>query len=893
MRSHKYRLATVLLLVMFFFPKQVFPAIGWMPQIDLSDSYRFVSGGQLWYPTGYYPGLGTWTMRADGVTLDAYYTALFDRMAERGINYVRAPFSLGEAMDWDQPNRTVPYTVATTRNITIAGQPRTFGVVNLDSFNQSHFDYWKRLINYARIKGIVVQLCIFSSWHVRNPNEPEWKVIYDFFGPDMNTNGLAISTSGAWHATSGVAWDRHVALMQKVVAEFGSLPNVIWEVTNEPRDYYDLNNYGNVITAEGAPVNDWTIRMGNALKSYEQSTFGYNHVVIPNDLHDHQKTPGQRSNWRAGFTDCQTPDATHRDIKYIQSLSDMLVPRDLRFPARPMISDNDSDSGFLIPNDLRKKVWASLTAGAHVDYFTPDLSPFSGIDSADVATGMTYLGQALKFFNDPLVNLRNLRSQDGFVTGSKWCYADRDYEFVVYFPNGGSTTVSNLPPSYMARWYNPRTGAFQPATGGPGFTPPDANDWVLHIKSVTPPLWKSYFDRFNGATGTLNGRVTQDEGLWSAFNTQVVSGQAVPNGEDWRMQANIPVRATGSRSVTLSAALKQANTGIISIGFQTSAMGLYDQTNGNVWFEFNRGGGWSLKCRNHSGVTATLASGALTTNVPGWVMDSTHNYKLMYDSPTNRISVQCDNTFTLAGNVALPFTPSIRFAGFQGARGNSTQLYTSANASVDNFALSVEGQTLYSDTFTNNTGQLNGRVIEPDWNVMWATTNVTVMNGLAVPGGQAGWMLADIPVIQTGASRITIEGSLRQQATGIMYLGATPISQGPFEETNGTFWVQVSRDGQWQLNSRNASGVITTHGSGDLWDDAGTPSPARRYKLVYNFLTRRLQFFVDNSQTALGTGVLNFTPNVQRVGFQGRRPVLTQVNSSTNADANDFVVIVN
>jgi len=887
-------LAALLLLVLFLFPESTFSATGWMPQIDLGDRYRFVSGGQPWYPIGYYPALGAFTMRSDAVTLDTYYTTLFDRMAERGINYVRAVFSMGEAMNWNQLTKTTPYPVVSTRNIIINGQTWTFGVVDLDRFDQAHFDYWKKVINYARTKGIVVQLCLFSSWHIRNPGEPEWNVIYDFFGPQMNLNSLtpnlAISTPQAWHATSGDVWTRHVALMKKVVDEFGSLPNIIWEVTNEPRQYYDLNSYAGLINNESAPINDWAVRMGNELKSYERTVFGHNHVVIPNDMHDHQKTPGQRPAWRVGFSDCHTPDGTHRDIKHIQSLCDM---RDLRFPARPMISDNDAAGGELVPNDLRKKSWASLTAGAHVDYFNFTMGQHSVIDSSDVTTGMTYFGHTLKFTNDPLVNLRGLRSQDGLVTNSRWCYADRDYEFVVYFPTGGSTTVSNLPPIYTARWYNPRTGAFQNATGGPAFTAPDANDWTLHIKAATPSLWKSYFDQFSNGTGSLSMRLTQDEGAWSAFNAIVTGGVVVPNGQDWRMQANVPVRTIGSRSLTVSANLAQIATGIISIGFQASSIGVYDQTNGNVWFEFNRAGGWSLKSRNHSGLTTTHASGSLTTSVPGWAVGSTHNFKLIYDSPTNRISVVCDNTITLASNITLPFAPSIRFAGFQGARGNSTLLYSATDALFDNFTLAMGTQTLYSDTFASNTGVLNNRIAEPGISVIWTANNAQLLNGLVTPAGQSGWMLADVALAAAGASRITIDATMRQQATGIMYLGAAPFTLSPFETTNGTFWVQFSRDGQWQLNSRNLSGTLTTHASGDLWDDAGTPSPPRRYKLVYTAATKRLQFFLDNCQTPLGTGTLSFTPTITRVGFQGRRPVLTQIYSPANADVDDFVVTAN
>jgi hypothetical protein len=57
---------------------------------------------------------------------------------------------------------------------------------------------------------------------------------------------------------------------------------------------------------------------------------------------------------------------------------------------------------------------------------------------------------------------------------------------VVYLPAGGAVTLdtSRLADSYHASWFNPRTGAAQPANMNAGqFAAPDAQDWVLLVQA--------------------------------------------------------------------------------------------------------------------------------------------------------------------------------------------------------------------------------------------------------------------------------------------------------------------------------------------------------------------------------------------------------------------------
>jgi len=233
------------------------------------------------------------------------------------------------------------------------------------------------------------------------------------------------------------------------------------------------------------------------LKSYELSTRGYNHVCMPNDLHDHQKSPGQLAVWRVGYSDCHTPSGVHRDMLYIHGLSDP------RFPDRPMISDNDSGTGSLLAAQRGQKTWACLTAGGHSDYFHFEAHEYPVLISQDVTDGMRYVGYVNKFIKDLSVRLSGMTPRDDLVTNG-WCLARSGDEYVIYLISGGSTTVSNLPsPSYTAIWFNPRDGMTYSAGNGPIFTAPDSNDWALHITSGAPTTQLPYHGTPAAVPGTI------------------------------------------------------------------------------------------------------------------------------------------------------------------------------------------------------------------------------------------------------------------------------------------------------------------------------------------------------------------------------------------------------
>ncbi|MHC4445516.1 MAG: hypothetical protein ACYTF1_01460 [Planctomycetota bacterium] len=659
------------------------------PQIDPTDPYQFLLDGSQWYPAGYYPALGAITLRWNGDPLVDYYEALLDTLSANGINYTRLVFTMGVAPDWGTCVQSCPYVVVGT----VDKSGDIFGKVDLDQFNQAHFDLWRDLVQYAQSKGIVIQLCILDSWHTLANEPPWWHFNHDFYASGMNVNGLAAASIDAWHTTNpaDAVWQRHAGMIEEVVDQLGDLPNIVWEIANEARFYYDNNNYGDIITKETAPITDWALQLGNHLKSYELSTRGSNHVCMPVDLHGHQKTPGQRNKWRVGYTDCMTPSGAHRDYLYIHSLTDGGDPR---FPARPMFTDNDG-GGVQEINLRRQMAWTCLTSRGHFDYFHFAIREHSDLTSQDATDGMRYLGYTTKFINDLAVNLQGMVPRDDLVT-SGWCLARSGQEYVIYLISGGSTTVSNLPGSYVATWFNPRDSITQSAGTGPTFNAPDSNDWVLHISSgFVAPTGTVIEDTFANASpdrdpgdplvGTAPeyiapalGSLTWD-GLTSAIFT---SDGSITNQDLTTPRASVPLGPawSGVQPIALQARLNvgpnpPGDHDWVSLGFMSGTSTVF--ADGEVWMLIRRDGRYTIFA---NGTANSLAQDQITV----YNQDLYKQTSIQYNPTNNTVSAWINCIQVLADyDLDGIYDPSITHVGVTCFR--SGEHLPADSLQVDNF----------------------------------------------------------------------------------------------------------------------------------------------------------------------------------------------------------------
>ena len=411
-----------------------------VPTVDPGDPHRFAMNGQFWYPAGYYPAIAALT--ADQTDYVNYYKNLINKQSANRINYFRNVLTMGQPCG----NSIVPYLRTGPGNAN-DGRPKFDLRPGSPRFDEPFFDYWRTVITYAQSKGVVVQLCIFDTWHNKawitesgGDIQHEWGMKYDFYNGANNINGINTANSTDWTNPSHPVFQIQKLLIEQVVRKLGDLPNIVYEISNE--NYYNAN---------------WELQLADHLSAYEASRGLARHLVMPRDLPNHDNAGGKRND----------PATTHNEMVGKHGVN------------KPLVADNDG-GGDADVTGRRRKAWAVLTADGHVNYFHFSMYQKAVLDSQDVSDGMRYVGYTRKFVEDLAVDLRGMQPSDSLVSNG-WCYAKSGERYVLYLMNGGSTTIWGLPGSYSAKWFNPRDGSNQPASGGPAFTTPDGNDWVLYI----------------------------------------------------------------------------------------------------------------------------------------------------------------------------------------------------------------------------------------------------------------------------------------------------------------------------------------------------------------------------------------------------------------------------
>jgi uncharacterized protein (TIGR03437 family) len=405
------------------------------PRLHPSDPHRLAIGGDTWTIAGYYPSLGAFTTDNTDYSL---YQRMIDRMAANGINYFRVAFTMGQPIgnSINVYRRTGPGNAQD-------GRPK----FDLTQFDQSYFDYWRAVVQYAQAKGIVVQLCMLDMWHasanvVENDGGPThtWGLKYDYYYNANNINGLSVSSTKDLSNPANAVYGYQQALLRKIVDTLGDLPNVVWEIANESGQL------------------PWELLHADTVTAYERANNLYEHLIVPRDLPGHQYVPAQCDN---------TPSVAHQGL--VRAFPQNLV----------LITDNDcTDSA--TPDLRRGKAWAALTAGSQMDFFHFDLTQDSSLSSDNAGNGMMYVGLQRKFVSDLGVELAGMKPLDGDVTNG-WALGRSGAEYVIYLPNGGSTSVPSLHSVSRAVWFNPRDGGSFDAGSGPDFRSPDGNDWVLYL----------------------------------------------------------------------------------------------------------------------------------------------------------------------------------------------------------------------------------------------------------------------------------------------------------------------------------------------------------------------------------------------------------------------------
>lgn len=136
---------------------------------------------------------------------------------------------------------------------------------------------------------------------------------------------------------------------------------------------------------------------------------------------------------------------------------------------------------------VRRGAWGIAMAGGFFMYGEHDIL-WNGIGPYGAGGAHPYL----RILHDFVESLPfwTMDPRNDLVNGGRYCLAAPGQHYLVYTENGGTVTLDlrGAGGSFEGRWLNPRSGTITAAgttSGGAirSFTAPDANDWVLHLRS--------------------------------------------------------------------------------------------------------------------------------------------------------------------------------------------------------------------------------------------------------------------------------------------------------------------------------------------------------------------------------------------------------------------------
>ena len=441
--------------------------IDFPPRIHPDDPHRLLRGDTPWYPAAYYPGAAVNMTGADYQgDVVAYGLDWFEQVEASGIDLFRIWFNWGNVGDqspdlqdnWDS-FIVHPY-LRPGPGMAADGGPR----FDLDQWNPEYFDLLVKWIDYARSRGVVIQVMLLDCWHVGFGLNWGFGELDYLRGPN-NVNGVDWVDEGQWLDINGPAFARNVAFVEEVVATIGDRPNIIWETCNEKRQ-------GDHSTPAASAADVFHKTVAAAIHAQEDALGYPRHLVMPVDLPEHRTV--------AGHT---TPTQNGQGQESIPDMHARLAGEQFAWGV-PLISDNDCCAGEPDADFIRRKTWAALAAGAHVDVFNGEAYKQGVLANQNTADGMRFVGNTRRFFEMTGADLIGMVPSDGLVDGPAWVYARPGDEYLIYVHQNAPVTVSQLPASYSATWFDPRQATVEDAGPGPTFTPPpDGQDWVLHVRA--------------------------------------------------------------------------------------------------------------------------------------------------------------------------------------------------------------------------------------------------------------------------------------------------------------------------------------------------------------------------------------------------------------------------
>ena len=402
-----------------------------------------------------------------------------------GINYNR--ITLTSTWYTNRTAHAFPWRRSTTPGANDGG--------NKYDLNEWDPAFWGRLRGYLQDcedRGIIVCIQFFDECVVERGNEyKRWE--YHPFNPQNNINNIPdLDTTDASYSSS-TGWSKSFynvnnsklmtlqdMYVQKLLNETSQYGNIIYEMANE---------YGGEENTQYPGHFAWPQHWIDFFSNYEAD----NGVQLLLTNMPFGADYDQTEYFAASGIDCI--DAYRQFPKYedILGVNDFLTAHYNK--GKPIFAGKIGDDiQHCSVSENRKRFWTLFVSGG-AGAGLKGICCY-GTCWADDST-MEEMISYIHNFIESGVEFWNMTPRDNLVTsGTAYCLANHEREYVVYLPNGGSVTVdlSDATGTLNIEWYDPKDGTYY--DGGTvtcgdneSFTPPFSGDAVLDLLLIKSYLY--------------------------------------------------------------------------------------------------------------------------------------------------------------------------------------------------------------------------------------------------------------------------------------------------------------------------------------------------------------------------------------------------------------------
>jgi len=376
--------------------------------------------------------------------------------------------------------------------------------LNMNNWNATAWTRLKDSIARADSAGVYAQIMLFDRCGMSPSNNGRWG--NNPWAANNNINGLEVPDAQPpgdgtpefyQYATKPNLRNQQERYIRKMIDETIGYNSVIYEIENEHWEHSDP---------------DWATHYGQFVKDYIAANYPSSpRLVSYNSLESDLEAMYAIS--AIDIVNKHYGDALEND----PSIANPYIND--RWGYNKPINIDEFANGLTDPDVLREICWTIVTSGGHFH-----------IEDAGEASQPHAL----------LENIRSFKEMSGWdfvaagpddnliISGGGYCMAAPGYEYVCYFPYGGSKTMNLAAGTYRGEWWDPRSGGFSGVTtfshagGNRSFATPDANDWVLHI--TIRPATTAVLNARPAGTITIDGNAAD----WNLaeFTTKTYAGNA-------------------------------------------------------------------------------------------------------------------------------------------------------------------------------------------------------------------------------------------------------------------------------------------------------------------------------------------------------------------------------